>query len=126
MKEWGTGSFGSTSNPEIYRAMDITRGKPDKQVTLTHPNGNSITKRLTIDTNQSSTIWPKNWPVVNPVLGIAGIGGTQASRLSREAITFTFPDGVNVTRPYVMQTPRNLLGLIARDMLSQLKVTIVT
>ncbi|NXQ66137.1 POK9 protein, partial [Quiscalus mexicanus] len=56
LKERGTGGFGSTGNPEVYWAMDIMRGKPDKQVTLTHPNGNSITKRLTIDTVADVTI----------------------------------------------------------------------
>ncbi|NXM22573.1 POK9 protein, partial [Ploceus nigricollis] len=56
LKEWGTGGFGSTGKPEVYWAMDITRGKPDKQVTLTHPNGESITRRLTIDTGADVTI----------------------------------------------------------------------
>lgn len=99
---------------------------------MIHPNGNSIAKRLTINTGAdvkiiSNTIWPRNWPVVNPVLGIAGIGRTQATWLSREIIIFTFPDRVTVTtRPYVMQTPGNLLGLIGRDLLSQLKATVAT
>uniref|UniRef100_A0A8U8B0B3 Uncharacterized protein n=1 Tax=Geospiza parvula TaxID=87175 RepID=A0A8U8B0B3_GEOPR len=43
----------------------------------------------------------------------------KGSQISQEVITFTFPDGVNITtRSYVMQTPKNLLGLIGRDMLS--------
>ncbi|NXP97773.1 DUT nucleotidohydrolase, partial [Vidua macroura] len=56
LNERGAGGFGSTGNPEVHWTMDIMRGKPDKQVTLTHPNGNSITKRLTIDTGADVTI----------------------------------------------------------------------
>ena len=128
----GDGGFDSTGKPQVYLAMDVTKGKPEKVVQLEEPDGVIVKKLMTIDTGADVTIisryiWPPSWPLINPNFGIAGIGGTQATLVSQLPITFVFPDDENVmTRPYVMTTPTELFGLIGHDLLSQMKAMLVT
>lgn len=128
----GNGGFGSTGKPQVYFAMDTTRGKPEKVVQLEGPDGVVIKKPMTINTGADVTIisrciWPPSWPSINPNFGIAGIGGTQATLVSQLPITFVFPDGEHITTcPYFMTTPTELFGLVGRDLLSQMKAMLVT
>ncbi|NWV98377.1 POK9 protein, partial [Machaerirhynchus nigripectus] len=55
-KERGDQGFGSTGQPEIYWAMDITRGKPNARVKITHPNGDSTFCQMMIDTGADVTL----------------------------------------------------------------------
>ncbi|NWX02877.1 POK9 protein, partial [Caloenas nicobarica] len=52
----GAGGFGSTGAPRVYFAMDNTKGKPEKQVKLTGPDGVTIREQFTIDTGADVTI----------------------------------------------------------------------
>ncbi|NWV25178.1 POK9 protein, partial [Origma solitaria] len=52
----GTGGFGLTGQPTVFWAMDITRGKPDVKVTLSHRGGKTITHWLTVDTGADITV----------------------------------------------------------------------
>lgn len=124
----GAGGFGSTGQLQVYFAMDITKGKPEKMVTLAARSGHKLMLKAVIDTGVdittiSATCQPPPWPTVFPQFGIAGIGGIQATRVSRDVIAFTFPDGVKVsTWPFMMFTPPELKGLIG-DLLSQIRTT---
>lgn len=90
--------------------MDITTGKPEKTVTLTARSGHKFMVKAVIDTGADLTIisaacWQPQWLTESPQFSIAGIRGTQATKVSRDMTAFTFPDGVTVsTWPFVTST----------------------
>ena len=128
-KKRGEKGFGSTGQPDVLLALDISRGKPEKQMEMRHPNGQTSKLRMLIDTGADVTIvplylWPSQWPLLPANTGILGVGGTQVTSISRDTIAFMFPDGKLVTtRPYVMHSP---VALVGRDLLSQMGARLIT
>lgn len=58
---------------------------------------------------------------------VVGVGGEKAPKQSKELITFQFEDGQTIViRPYIMQLPHTLPGLIGLDVLSQLGLVLTT
>ncbi|NXY09743.1 POK9 protein, partial [Pteruthius melanotis] len=51
----GDGGFGSTGQPQVYFAMDITKEKPEKVVTLTANDGFKLMLKMIIDTGADIT-----------------------------------------------------------------------
>ena len=125
----GLGGFGSTGVPNVLLAIDITRGKPEEKVTITHQNGQSCVPSMLIDTGADVTIipateWPYNWPLVPAATNVVGVGGAQCTMISKSPVSFSFEDSATVTtRPYVMHLP---VALVGRDILSQMGAQVVT
>ncbi|NWX47843.1 DUT nucleotidohydrolase, partial [Steatornis caripensis] len=55
-RERGQGGFGSTGEPNMLLALDITKGKPQEWVQIHHPSGQTITLSMLIDTGAEVTI----------------------------------------------------------------------
>ncbi|NWU88062.1 POK9 protein, partial [Onychorhynchus coronatus] len=54
----GAEGFGSTGPSEVMLAIDIKQGKPEESVLMQHPNGQSSTMTMLIDTGADVTIIP--------------------------------------------------------------------
>ncbi|KFP76547.1 hypothetical protein N311_11042, partial [Apaloderma vittatum] len=52
----GQGGFGSTGTPNVMLALDITKGKPEENVTVQHPNGQFVILSMLVDTGADVTI----------------------------------------------------------------------
>ncbi|KFQ72195.1 hypothetical protein N335_03699, partial [Phaethon lepturus] len=52
----GDQGFGSTGQPDVLLALDISRGKPEEQMELRHPNGQLTRLGMVIDTGADVTI----------------------------------------------------------------------
>ena len=125
----GEGGFGSTGQPQVLFALDIQKSKPEEIVEIRHPSGEKLMLKMITDTGADITVipslkWPTDWSIVNSPSGVFGVGGVQATCISREIIMFVFKDGAMVTtRPYVLNIP---IALIGRDILCQMNTKLVT
>lgn len=122
------GGFGSTGQPNVMLAIDITKGKPTEIVTISHPNGQSIKISAILDTGAGVTIvplhvWPKTWPLQPAPTGVVGVGGGQQAFISLDVVSSLFSDGARVNvKPYVLNLP---IALVGRDVLSQFHTKLI-
>ncbi|RMC16814.1 hypothetical protein DUI87_06067 [Hirundo rustica rustica] len=96
-----------TCGNESQKCSDVT---PDTLITGTLDTAADVTVI-------SYASWPRDWNLVIPVHGLAGIGGGSICMQSEFMITVTGPEGKTAkTRPYVVKGPITVWG---RDVLSQ-------
>ncbi|KAJ7411920.1 hypothetical protein WISP_100038 [Willisornis vidua] len=124
----GGNGFGS-SGDVVVSLMQKMKARPMVTVQLTC-NEKSVAISMMMDTGADVTIvsrqlWPRSWRLQPAVDAVQGVGGGSNPLQSVQPFQLRFPEGQTVsTCPYVMALPGQLDGLIGRDVLSQLGVTV--
>lgn len=129
LPERGDRGFGSTQDA-IVSLVHQMKTRPMVVLTLAMERS-TVQVSVTLDTGADVTIisqqkWPRSWPLVNAIDAVQGGWGCATPQCSLKTIKLKFPAGQEVaTRPYVMPLPGGLGGLVGRDVLSQLGVTLL-
>lgn len=124
----GTRGFGSTGQT-LVNLVQRMQQRPMVAVQL-HCKDVVCSVSAMMDTGADVTIidkkiWPKTWTLVPSVDSVQGVGGGSSPMQSNGIVQMVFPEGQRITvKPYVMNLPGDLGGLIGRDVLTQLGATL--
>lgn len=114
--------------PEFFWSQKVSQSRPNLLCVLRQGEQElKVTGILDSGTDVTAipvTLWPPQWPLINPHAALTGIGGHTLPKQSAAIVTIIRPEGRTASvQPYILHSP---VALWERDCMGQWGLSLST